>query len=435
MVLRTGWILGGWRVTTLAAVSVVALAAACSTTSTAQISSAGGGSVTSAAGSGSIAGAVTSGPASNTPKSTYSIGYTNGISGVGASIAKGELNGLNAAFNAANAAGGVNGHQIKLVSLDNNDDPATAASQVTQLVKSNNVLAVTGLVGSPACSPAIKLSASFKVPVICGVADTSALKPVHPYLYTKYGSEVTEAKAMVSVVTDTLKQPKPKLGFVFIDFPSAREWANTVKAAATQAGIESVAFDGITASTVDLSTEAARLQSAGATVVLTQIIAPQVISLSNAFKSQGTNTPIISEATTADYPTLKSLANPNIYQLLLTPLVDPADTRPAVVAYVKALAASGISGYEGINGAELVISYAQGQQLIQAMSKCGDTCTGESLNAALEQVAVDLPGISQNYSYSTDRHYPQTFFTVARYDTAKAAVVNSPTQYAGNPIP
>ncbi|MGN6722885.1 MAG: ABC transporter substrate-binding protein [Marmoricola sp.] len=383
------------------------------------------GTSTNTAGSGS----------SSSSKSDYVIGYTNGISGVGAAIAKGEINGLNAAFNAQNAQGGVNGHKLKLVTLDSQDAPATGASNVTQLVKSDGAIAVLGLVGSPACTPTVRLSATYQVPIVCGVADTSDLKPAKPYLYTKYGSEVTEAKAMIDVVKTKIKKKNPKLGFVFIDFPSAREWANTVKKQAAAAGFQTVAFDGITATSVDLGTEAARLKSAGTDVVLTQIISPQVISLDRAIKSQGSSMSIITEATTADYPTLKQLADPNIYQLMLTPIVDPADTAPAVQAYVKAVGSLGISGKDGINGTDLEISYSQGMHIIEALKHCGDNCTGATLNQALQSVTLNLAGINQDYSYTSDRHYPQTTFTVAVYDAAKGDVVNDPTVYQGNPIP
>jgi branched-chain amino acid transport system substrate-binding protein len=407
------------RTAALACVAAAALAlTACSTSSSGGTTSGGGGS----GGSGGS-------------KSTYTIGYTDGITGQAAAISKGELDGLNAAFNAANAAGGVNGHKIKLTSLDAGDDPSRGATNTVQLIKSDHALAVLGLVGSPNCSPTVKLAAQYKTPIICGVADTSDLKPVHPYVYTKYGSEVTEAKAMISVVTDTIKPATPKLGFVFIDFPSAREWATTVRSQATAAGLKTVAFDGIAATTSDLSTEAARLRSAGANVVLTQIISPQVISLNHAFKAQKSDISMITEATTSDYPTLKSLADPSIYQLMLTPLVDPNGTEPAVKAYVAAMAAQKITGYAGINGAELAISYTQGEQIIAALKKCGDTCTGATLNTALQQVSINLPGVDQNYSYTTARHYPQTYFTVARYDDTKKDVVNSATKYYGNPIP
>lgn len=367
--------------------------------------------------------------------SDYVIGYTSGISGVGAAIAKGEINGLKAAFNAANANGGVNGHKLKLVTMDSGDDPARGSSNVTKMVKSDGALAVLGLVGSPACTPNVRLSETYKVPVVCGVADTSDLKPAQPYMYTKYGSEVTEAKAMVDVVKSKINKPDAKLGFVFIDFPSAREWANAVKKEAAAAGFKTVAFDGVTATAVDLNTEAARLRKAGADVVLTQIISPQVISLNHALKAQGSKISMITEATTADYPTLKGLADPSVYQLMLTPLVDPADTQPAVQDYVKAVGAMGISGKEGVNGTDLVISYSQGQHIIDALKKCGDNCTGESLNKAFQEIALDLPGLCENYSYTADRHYPQTFFTVAEYDGAKGDVVNDPTKYEANPIP
>ncbi|MBE7194936.1 MAG: ABC transporter substrate-binding protein [Gordonia polyisoprenivorans] len=407
------------RSSVVAAIAVIALgAAACSTNSS------GGGSPT---GSKETSGA---------PTTPYVFGYTSGITGPGAAISKGELVGLNAAFDAVNKAGGVNGRQIKLVTLDSADDPGRTATNVTELVKSDGAIAVGGMLGSAECTATVKLAATYKTPMLCGVADDSNLKPVNPYVFVKYGSEVTEAKAMLSVVKDRIKQPAPKLGFVFIDLPSARQWATSVRAAAAKQGLKTVAFDGIAATTVDLSTEAARLQKAGATIVLTQIVSPQVISLDHALQSQGNPKPIVAEASTADYPTLLSLADPNIYQLMSTPLVDPTSSQPAVKDYVAAMKTQGVPDtMAGMNGLEYVISYVQPMQFVEALKTCGANCNGTSLAAALEKSPVNLPGVDTDYSYTSSRHYPQTYFDLATYNPKTKSVENDNTKYYANPIP
>ena len=88
-----------------------------------------------------------------------------------------------------NSAGGVNGHLIKLVTLDTQNVATTAVATFTQLVTQDNAKAVIGDVLSDNCDAQLTVATRYKVPVICGTLDPSYLKPAELYGYTEYGAE------------------------------------------------------------------------------------------------------------------------------------------------------------------------------------------------------------------------------------------------------
>lgn len=96
----------------------------------------------SAPAGGSSSGQASSGGSSSTSGKTLNVGSISTLTGPvqfpqGASGAK-------AAFNAINAAGGINGYKINFISLDDAGSPSTTASDGQQLVNQDHVIANVG---------------------------------------------------------------------------------------------------------------------------------------------------------------------------------------------------------------------------------------------------------------------------------------------------
>lgn len=80
--------------------------------------------------------------AASAAEPSIKIGAVSTLTGAGASPEA--VRGAQAYFDAVNAAGGVHGRRIVLVSLDDKADPATAQSAATQLVADNEIVALGG---------------------------------------------------------------------------------------------------------------------------------------------------------------------------------------------------------------------------------------------------------------------------------------------------
>ena len=66
-----------------------------------------------------------------------------------------------------NAAGGINGHEIKLTQLDNAGDSSKSSANATQLITANGVNAIFGQTLSSNCSAAQPIDDRYQVPIAC----------------------------------------------------------------------------------------------------------------------------------------------------------------------------------------------------------------------------------------------------------------------------
>jgi branched-chain amino acid transport system substrate-binding protein len=109
----------------------------------------GGGTTTGAGGGGDIL-----------------VGEFGSMTGPQATFGQSTHNGIMMAADEVNAAGGINGRKIKVLSEDDQSKQEEAANAVTKLISQNNVIAILGEVASSASIAAAPICQSNKVPMI-----------------------------------------------------------------------------------------------------------------------------------------------------------------------------------------------------------------------------------------------------------------------------
>lgn len=244
---RRGLRIGAVSVSLLMAVSCVA---ACSGSSTDKSGGAPAG---------------TSGTSGGGSKAPIVIGNIGTYSGVGSSSQGGYRQGLQAWMNATNAAGGINGHPIKLITVDDAGNPTTALTEVQKMVTNDHIVALLSPAsattaymsylsgkGIPAItasgfygiSPGLTLNASTSLLAFSKAEATLAKLSGKTSYADIYCAEVTVCKS--SDVSQ--KAEAEKLGMKFVSFAQAAS-ASSYTAACLQlkaAGIQAVALNGFT---------------------------------------------------------------------------------------------------------------------------------------------------------------------------------------------
>lgn len=94
------------------------------------------------------------------------VGEYGSMTGPQATFGISTHNGIMMAADEINAAGGINGRKIKVLSEDDQSKQEEAANAVTKLISQNNVLAILGEVASSASIAAAPICQSNKVPMI-----------------------------------------------------------------------------------------------------------------------------------------------------------------------------------------------------------------------------------------------------------------------------
>lgn len=117
---------------------------------------------------------------------------------------------MSAYFDKINAEGGINGRKIRLLSLDDGFTPAKSLEQVRRLVEQDNVLAITGSLGTGTNLAVYKYLNQKKVPqlfVITGFP-LFAAPDDHPWTMALLPSYASEGKAYAQHILETVKDPR-----------------------------------------------------------------------------------------------------------------------------------------------------------------------------------------------------------------------------------
>jgi len=126
------------------------------------------------------------------------IGQTTALTGP-AAAAVGEVNhGARLYLNAVNADGGINGQQIELVSLDDNNQSATAGKNAAQLIADPKVVALFLSRGTPQTQAILPHLAQGKIALIAPSTGAMALhSPVNPWVFNVRATYQRETEAVV----------------------------------------------------------------------------------------------------------------------------------------------------------------------------------------------------------------------------------------------
>jgi branched-chain amino acid transport system substrate-binding protein len=149
---------GGSTTTTTAASTVTTAAPSTETTAAGATTTTAAATETTAATTATTAGAATGEP--------IKIGVIASETGTGAPAFPAIQQGYQLEVDAFNAAGGVNGRPIQLITVDDKSDPATAVSVATKLITQDKVVALLGPLTTPAALAVEPLAEQYQVPLI-----------------------------------------------------------------------------------------------------------------------------------------------------------------------------------------------------------------------------------------------------------------------------
>ncbi|HZU40930.1 MAG TPA: ABC transporter substrate-binding protein [Solirubrobacteraceae bacterium] len=122
-----------------------------------------------------------SGGSSSAPKSgtTVDVGVATTLSGTFASLGQPGLNGIKLEIAQLNQSGGLLGKKLKLVTADDQIDPATGATVTRNLILNDHVVALFGAVSSAVAAAQEQLATQYNVPVFFHIANDIGLTTTH----------------------------------------------------------------------------------------------------------------------------------------------------------------------------------------------------------------------------------------------------------------
>jgi ABC-type branched-subunit amino acid transport system substrate-binding protein len=349
---------------------------------------------------------------------TIVLGQAAVLEGPASALGLGMRMGLQAAFDEANAKGGVHGRKLKLVSEDDGYEPDRAIAATKKLIEEDNVFALIGAVGTPTSAAAQPVAAAAKVPFIGAFTGAAFLRnPKLENVINIRASYAAETEAWVRHLTEDLKVSK--IAIFYQDDAFGRSGLDGVTAALKRRKMELTAEATYARNTVAVKTALLTLKRAE----------PEAVVIVGAYKPVAT---FIKLARQIDFnPTFVNISfvgasalakelGPDGKGVIVSQVVPfPWDASLPVVADYQAA----IKGAGGQPDFVTLEGYLAGRFAIAALDKLGADVTREGLIRAIKETGkFDIGGLPLTFSTEKNEGLDKVFMTVIQADGSFKAV-------------
>jgi branched-chain amino acid transport system substrate-binding protein len=318
------------------------------------------------------------------------------------------LAGIRYAVSAINAAGGVDGHQLDLSAvLDEQSVAATGVANINQLINQDHVDVIMAGSDSTACASAQSAVTAAQVPMTC-------ISP--PPTGSTYQFQV--AASVPGMVQDEMGYIKSRhitsIALVSVTTVYGEIIAKIIKGIAAADGIKVVYTTTVSATATDLTATMQAVKAANPGAVVDSMTGPEHVVEAKGATAAGLTVPVIQITDTTNVFQEGAQAYPDLYFVTLPPQAYPSVPNPALAAAIRPFWTM-YSSKNGGNTAQIAAA-AYGWDAVHilaaAMSKSG-AFTGPKLQAALETLTHQ--GVNSLFKFSPSDHSGEN--TVANPDS------------------
>jgi len=335
------------------------------------------------------------------------IGMANALSGPAAGLGSQLKIGAEAYFAKVNAAGGIKGRKIALVSLDDGYEPAKSVAATKTLIEEHKAFVLFGYVGTPTSTAVVPLAIRANVPFLFPFTGAEFLrKPVQPLVFNVRASYFDEAEALVAFVTKELGMKKIAL-FIQDDAFGEAVKAGVMRAIGAR-GMKLAEEARYPRNTLDVDGGLAKIQAAQPdAVVFVGTYAPLASIVKKArAKAMKTLFLTVSFVGTSDFIDSAGADGDGVYISQVVPSPDDASV-PVVKQYQQAMKGAKLN-YTSLEG------YIDAVVLVEVLKKAPNPPTRAALVSTLETYGGDLGGFKVNFSAARHQGSESIFLTRVR---------------------
>lgn len=198
-------------------------------------------------------------------KEPYKIGAVLSETGTYAGLGEPERNTLEMEVARINDEGGVDGHPIEIVYVDDATDPDTAVAETTRLIDKESVLAVIGATGTGSTMAMRQEIVRAQIPQISPAGGTVITADFNEWVFQTPWSNALVAPYLLSYVKDL---GITKVGLISESGGFGKDGAGVIKEQAAKAGITIVSDESFNVGDSDMTAQLTKIKSQGAQAVL-----------------------------------------------------------------------------------------------------------------------------------------------------------------------
>ncbi|MDK2124223.1 ABC transporter substrate-binding protein [Parachitinimonas caeni] len=332
------------------------------------------------------------------------IGQSAALTGPAKLLGTEMRDGANAYFSQVNAAGGVNGRTIELISLDDGYEPEKAAGNTRKLIEQDKVFALFGYVGTPTSLASQPVFTEAKVPFFAPFTGADALRsPFNRYIFNIRAGYSDETE---KIVRHSLGLNLKRIAVFYQNDSYGKAGLSGVEQALERRGMQLAATATVERNSTNVKDAVAKLSA----------VKPEAVIMVSAYKScaafikemlaHGASAQFYNVSFVGSRPLAEELGDEGAGVVISQVMPFPFEqVQPVVREYRAAMqkfqpkAQVSFTSLEGFIAAKV---------FVEGLRKAGLNPTRESLMAALEKIdSYDVGGFK--VSFSSHNHSQSKF--------------------------
>ena len=341
------------------------------------------------------------------------FGQVAALNGPAQALGQGMREGILAAFEDSNRAGGVNGRKLELKSIDDSYEPEKTIVATNKAITEERVFALVGAVGTPTSKAGQPIATAAKVPFIGPFTGAEFLRnPFNRYIVNIRSSYFQETEAWIEHLTNDLGITR--IAILYQDDAFGLAGLAGVKRAMAKRDMALVAEGTFKRNTTAIKSAMLEIMKGQPQAVVT--VGPykpiaEFIKLARQLKFD----PVFVAISFVGSDSLaQELGNQGAGVIVSQVVPFPADrTLPLVMAYQAALSTINPGAKPGFVSFE---GYIVGRLVVEALKRIPGEPSREAFLNAIESDPFDLGGMTLGFSATQNQGSNQVYFTVLQAD-------------------
>ena len=227
------------------------------------------------------------------PPAPYAIGFVTDLSGRMSDMGTACKRGMEIAVEEVNAAGGVNGRQIKVITYDGESDPAKSVLHTKRLIDVDKAVIVTGYNLSGSTMASIQTAEAGKTVLYSASASEKIWIPTKKWVYNVVPRQW---EASIPMLIETLQRKgAKKIAYIYIDTTYGQTGKETFDRAVKEMKFTPAIIEKYAPGSTDVGPQITHIKAAGADgILITGNLADTVMVIKNA-RDMGFTGPIVSD--------------------------------------------------------------------------------------------------------------------------------------------
>ena len=355
-----------------------------------------------------VAAAVATMSLSSIAADTIKIGVSGPFTGGSAPMGVSMRDGVKLAAKEINDKGGVLGRKLELVERDEEAKNERGVQVAQELINKEKVVATVGFINTGVSLASQRYSQEAKIPVINNVATGSIVTKQFTdqpdnYIFRNSANDSIQTAMIVEEVVG--KRKMTKVAILADSTNYGQLGREDLEKALAKKSIKAVAIEKYNIKDVDMTAQLLKAKEAGAQVVITYGIGPELAQIANGMEKLGWKVPLVGSWTLSMANFIDNAGKNGEGAIMPQTFIQDPNTpkRKAFIdGYVKTYSPPGGRIPSPVSAAQ---GYDSIYLLVAAIKQAGTT-DGPKVRAALENLAEKVDGVVTTYDkpYTHDDH-------------------------------